>query len=103
MVRKNFTFNVIRSQEKVASSDRFEDDKIRLSQEKNDEGVYICKGRLEVFCPIYLPHDPVLSKKVNFVELKKSLNRGVAMAMIIFLDTTFKTLFKVRNEKLLWI
>ena len=62
---------------KVVSSDRFEDDKKRLNLEKNDEGVYICKG----FYPIYLLQDAVLSKKVIFAEHKRSLHGGVAMTM----------------------
>ena len=62
---------------KVVSSDRFEDDKKRLNLEKNDEGVYICKG----FYPIYLLQDAVLSKKVIFAEHKRSLHGGVAIIM----------------------
>lgn len=42
-------------QEKVAGSDRFEDEKRRLNLEKDDEGVYICKERFAGFYPIYLP------------------------------------------------
>ena len=65
----------------VASSDRFEDDKMRINLEKNDEGVYIFKGSLQGFYPIYLPQDSVLSIKVIFAEHKRSLHGGVAMAM----------------------
>ena len=65
----------------MVSSDRFEDDKKRLNLEKNDEGVYICKGRLQGFYPIYLPQDSVLGKKLIFSEQERSLNGGVAMTM----------------------
>ena len=44
--------------------------------EKNDEGIYICKGRLQGFYPIYLVQDSVLSKKVTFAELKRSFHGG---------------------------
>ena len=74
-------FNVKREQEKVASTDRFEDDKMRINLENNVEGVYICKGRLQGFYPIYLPQDSVLSKKVIFAEHKRLLHEGVAMTM----------------------
>ena len=74
-------FYIKREQEKVVSSDRFEDDKKRLNLEKNDEGVYICKGRLQGFYPIYLPQDSVLSKKVIFAEHKRSLHGGLALTM----------------------
>ena len=63
-----------REQEEVVSSDRFEDDKKRLNLEKNDEEVYICKGRLQGFYSIHLPQDSVLSKKVIFAEHKRSLH-----------------------------
>ena len=62
--------------EKVLSSDRFEDDKKRLNREKNDEGVYICKGRLQGFYPIYLPQDLALSKKVIFCRAQKVIRWG---------------------------
>ena len=74
-------FYIKREQEKVVSSDRFEDDKKRLNLEKNYEGVYICKGRLQGYYPIYLPQDSVLNKKVIFAKHKKSLHGGVAMTM----------------------
>ena len=74
-------FYVKREQEKVVSSDRFEVDKKRLNLEKNDEEVYICKGRLQGFYPIYLPQDSVLSKKVIFAEHKRLLHGGVATTM----------------------
>ena len=74
-------FYIKREQEKVVSGDRFEDDKKRLNLEKNYEGVYISKGRRQGFYPIYLPQDPVLSKKVIFEEHKRSLHGGVVMTM----------------------
>ena len=70
-----------REQEKVVSSDRFEDHKKRLNLEKNDEGVYICKRRLQGFYAIYLPKNSVLSKKLIFIEHKRSLHGGVAMTI----------------------
>ena len=73
----------------------------------NDETVCICKARLQGFYPIYLPQDSVLDKNVIFTEYKRSLHRGVANDnvswQIIILDTTFKTLIKVNNQKLLWV
>ena len=60
---------------------QIDEDKKRLNLEKSDEGVYIYKGRLQWFYPIYLPQDSVLSKKVIFVERKRSLHGGVAIAM----------------------
>ena len=82
-------FYIKREQEKVVSSDRFEDDKKRLNLEKNDEGVYVCNGGLQEFYPVYLPEDPVLSTSV--------------LSLIIIFDTTFKMLIKVGNKKRLWM
>ena len=77
------TFCIKCEQKKVASSDRFEGVKKRLNLEKNDEGVYICKGRLKGFYPIYLPRDSVLSKKAIFAEHKRSLHGEVAIHDIV--------------------
>ena len=74
-------FHINREQEVVASGDRFEDDQNRLNLKKNDQGVYICKRRLQVFYPIYLTQDSVLSKKVIFAEHPRPLHGGVAMTM----------------------
>ena len=41
----------------------------------------MCKGRLQLFYPIYLPQDSVLSKKVIVAEHKRSVYGGVAIAM----------------------
>ena len=68
-------------QYKVVSSDRFENNKKRLNLEENDEGVYICYKIFQGSCPIYLPQDSVLSKKVIFTEHKRSLHGGVTMAI----------------------
>ena len=65
----------ISEQEKVVSSDRFEDDKERLNLEKNDEAVYICKGRLQGCYPIYLSQDSVLSKR-QFLQSTKGHYMG---------------------------
>ena len=49
---------------------------IKRNMEKNDEGVYICKGRLQGFYSIYLLQDSVLIKKVTFAEHKRSFQGG---------------------------
>ena len=90
-------------QEKVASSDRIEDDKKKLNLEKNDEGVYICKARLQGFHPIYLWQDSVLSKKVILAEHKRSLHGGVAMTMSRVRSLFWVPLITVGNQKLLWM
>ena len=56
--KKNF---IKHEQKKLASSERFEDDRKRLNLKKNDEGVYICKGKLQGFYPVYLPRDSILT------------------------------------------
>ena len=66
-------FYIKREQEKAVSSDRFEGNKKILNLEKYDEGVCICKGRLQGFYPICLTQDSALSKKVIFTEHKRSL------------------------------
>ena len=64
------------------------------------------KGKTSRVLSIYLPQDSVLCKKVIFAEHKRSLYGGShdnASCYIIILDTTFKTLIKVGNQKLLWM
>ena len=41
----------------------------------------MCKGRLQLFYPIYLPQDSVFSKKVIVAEQKRSLYVRVTIAM----------------------
>ena len=56
-------FYITVGQEKEAYSDRFKIIKKRLNLEVDDKGVYICKGRLQGFYPIYLLQDSVLRWK----------------------------------------
>ena len=80
LVNQNKNY-INREQKKTVSSGRFEDDTKRLNLKKNDEGVYICKGRHQGFYVAYLPQYSALSKKVIFAEQKRSLHGEVVIAM----------------------
>ena len=68
-------------QQKVQHSEKFKINEKRLDLQQNNEGIYICKGRIEGTYPIYLPNESLLSEKIIFVAHKNTLHRGVLMTM----------------------
>ena len=43
---------------------RFQDDQQRLNLQKNTDGLYKCRGRIQGYYPIYLPDDTLFSKRL---------------------------------------
>ena len=74
-------FWIKREQQRVQHSEKFKINEKRLDLQQNNEGIYICKGRIEGTYPIYLPNESLLSEKIIFVAHKNTLHRGVLMTM----------------------
>ena len=57
-------FLVKRTQGKGENSDQFKEHSQCLNLQKNEEGIYVCKGRIQGDYPIYLPSNHLLSLKI---------------------------------------
>ena len=53
-----------REQQRHSVTDKFLEDQERLNLQKNDQGIYVCRGRIQGHYPVYLPPRVVLSEKM---------------------------------------
>ena len=54
---KQVKFWVGRAQNSQLNTDTFHEDQLKLNLQKNEEGLYVCRGRIQGSYPIYLPPD----------------------------------------------
>ena len=70
-----------RAQRECENSDSFGEDKLRLNLQKNSDGVYECRGRIQGVYPIYIPTDSIVAKKIITAAHKKTIHGGVGATM----------------------
>lgn len=69
---------VMRVQRSKLNTDQFQEDQLKLNLQKNGDGLYECRGRIQGSYPVYLPPDAVLTEKMVHVL---SLHGGVGLTM----------------------
>ena len=74
-------FLIKRAQEDGENSVQFKEHSQRLNLQKNEEGIYVCKGRIQGFYPIYLPSNHLLSLKIVERAHLYTLHGGVGLTM----------------------
>ena len=70
-----------REQVRYSNTDRFHEDQLRLNLQKNSEGIYKCRGRVQGNHPVYLPPKVTLSEKIVQDVHELTLRGGVALMM----------------------
>ena len=70
-----------REQERYSNTERFREDQLRLNLQKNSEGIYECRGRVQGNHPVYLPPKVTLSEKIVQDAHELTLHGGVALTM----------------------
>ena len=80
-VQEQMQFLIKRAQSESETLATFKDDTSRLNIQKNDEGISVCKGRIQGEYPVYLPTKHVLSKLVVEQAHLKTLHGGVGLIM----------------------
>ena len=70
-----------RSQSECEVLETFKDDSTRLNLQKNDKGIYVCKGRIQGEYPVYLPARHVLSETVVRQAHVNTMHGGVDLIM----------------------
>ena len=73
-----------REQERYSVTEKFLEDQQRLNLQKNDEGIYVCKGRIQGHYPVYLPPRVSLSEKIVQDAHLLTLHGGVGSTMAYF-------------------
>eukprot|EP00794_Sanderia_malayensis_P005856 gene5856-biopygen4856 len=72
---------VIKTQEGYENTEKFNEDKERLNLQKNGEGVYECRGRIQGDHPIYLPPQASFTAKMVEDAHIETLHGGVGLTM----------------------
>ena len=75
---------VQRAQESSCGTETFEEDKLTLNLQKNSDGLYECRGRIQGNYPIYLPQSAVLLEKLVQDANMLTLHGGVGLTMAFF-------------------
>ncbi|XP_046846737.1 uncharacterized protein LOC124440388 [Xenia sp. Carnegie-2017] len=70
-----------REQLRFENSDQMREESQRLNLKKNEEGVLECRGRMQGECPIYIPPESELAKKLVMHEHLRTLHGGVSLTM----------------------
>ena len=70
-----------REQERYTVTEKFLEDQQRLNLQKNDEGIYLCRGRIQGHYPVYLPPRVSLSEKIVQDAHLLTLHGGVGSTM----------------------
>ena len=61
--------------------DKLNDDKQRLGVQENEEGILVCKGRLQGQCPVFLPDSHPYTTKLVEDAHQRTLHGGVGLTM----------------------
>ena len=70
-------FWVRRSQARCKGTTKFAEDKLRLNLQKNEQGLFQCRGRIQGEYPIYLPEDSVFTHMLVMHAHFQMLHGGV--------------------------
>ncbi|XP_028407828.1 uncharacterized protein LOC114530405 [Dendronephthya gigantea] len=72
-----------RVQERYSMTEKFRDDELSLNLQRNHEGIYECRGRIQGTYPVYLPPKVVLSEKMVQDAHELTLHGGVGLTMAL--------------------
>ena len=70
-----------REQERYSVTEKFLEDQQRLNLQKNDEEIFVCRGRIQGHYPVYLPPKVSLSEKIVQDAHLLTLHGGVGSIM----------------------
>ncbi|XP_046849898.1 uncharacterized protein LOC124443487 [Xenia sp. Carnegie-2017] len=70
-----------REQLRFENSDQMREDTQRLNLKKNEKGVLECRARMQGECPIYIPPESELAKKLVMHKHLRTLHGGVSLTM----------------------
>ena len=75
---------MMRVQHSKLNTSQFHEDQLKLKLQRNGEGLYECRGRVQGCYPIYLPPDALLTEKIVHDAHVLSLHEGVGLTMTLF-------------------
>ncbi|XP_068707690.1 uncharacterized protein [Montipora foliosa] len=80
-INRRIEFWVRDTQVRCLNTASFKEDQLRLNLQKNEDGLYECRGRIQGDYPIYLPESALFTKKLVMHLHTQTLHGGVGMTM----------------------
>ena len=80
-IEKQTTFWIKRAQQQANSSKQFEEDRLKLNVQENQDGLLECRGRIQGHYPIFLPDSAPYTRKLIHRSHVDTLHGGVALTM----------------------
>ena len=77
----------------------FQEDQQRLNLQKNADGLYECRGRIQGDYPIYLPDDALFSKRLVLHAHLQTLHEGVSLTMAKIREKYWIPRFRRRTKR----
>ena len=74
-------FWIKRVQSRHENTEKFKDDQQQLGLQKNENGVYVCHGRIQGEYPVYLPPSALFSERLVMNAHLSTLDGGVGLTM----------------------
>ena len=74
-------FWIKKTQDQGRNSPKFDEDRVRLNLQENEEHILECRGRIQGEFPVYLPDANIFSEKLVADAHKKTLHGGVGYTM----------------------
>ena len=104
--KKQVKFWVGRAQNSRLNTDTFHEDQLKLNLQKNEEGLYKCRGRIQGSYPIHSPPDALLTERIvhdKHVLIKSSWGSETydEFCSSIILGAAAKTAHKERYQRML--
>ena len=79
----------------------FQEDQQRLNLQKNADGLYECRGRIQGDYPIYLPDDALFSKRLVLHAHLQTLHEGVSLTMAKIREKYWIPRFRRRTKRVI--
>ena len=79
----------------------FQEDQQRLTLQKNADGLYECRGRIQGDYPIYLPDDALFSKRLVLHAHLQTLHEGVSLTMAKIREKYWIPRFRRRTKRVI--
>ena len=71
----------LQSAVQICRNGQVQKDGPRLNLQKNEQGLFECRGRIQGDYPIYLPDDDLFSEKLLTSAQENTLHGGVSLTM----------------------
>ena len=85
----------------MSGYERFSEDQQRLNLQKNADGLYECRGRIQGDYPIYLPDDALFSKRLVLHAHLQTLHEGVSLTMAKIREKYWIPRFRRRTKRVI--